>query len=76
MPPLSLTDESMSMLMRLSEPLPPVDRSKFLADVAHELKGCAEIGDGLVGRVGREVQARYFKPLDLSRGTGAGRHRK
>jgi hypothetical protein len=66
----------MSMLMRLSEPLAPVDRSKFLADVAHELKDTAEIGDGLVGRVGREVQARYFKPLDLSRGTGAGRHRK
>ena len=75
MPPLSLTDESMSMLMRLSEPLLPVDRSKFLADVAHELKDAAEIGDGLVGRVGREVQGRYFKPLDLSR-TGTGRHRK
>jgi len=34
-----------------------------------------ELGDGVVGRVCREVQVRYWKPPDLSRGTGTSRRR-
>jgi hypothetical protein len=48
--------------MRLSEPLPPADRSRFLADVAQELGRFDQVGDGLVSRVAREVQRGYFQP--------------
>jgi hypothetical protein len=37
----------------------------FFEDVATALAG-RELGDGLVGRICREVQARYLRPPDLS----------
>ena len=51
---LRLTDDQMTHVFRTVEPLHPTDRSAFLADVAAALNG-HEIGDGLVGRVGRGV---------------------
>ena len=47
--PLALSDESLAMLMRLSEPLPPDDRSKFLAEVAAYLSEFADVYDGYGG---------------------------
>ena len=49
---LRLTDDQMTHVFRAADPLHPTDRSAFLADVAAALNG-HEIGDGLVGRVGR-----------------------
>jgi hypothetical protein len=63
---IALNDESMSMLLQLAGPIHPAERSQFLRDVAEQLRGHAEIGDGLIGRVAREVQARYLKGLHVS----------
>jgi len=40
------------MLMRLSEPLTPADRSKY---VAQELGRFDQVGEELVSRIGREL---------------------
>jgi hypothetical protein len=75
MPPLALTDESLSTLMRLAEPLQPADRSRFLADVAAQLGRYQEVGEGLISRVARDCQKQYFRPLDLSRSAGSSKYR-
>jgi hypothetical protein len=55
----------LTAVFRAAEPLLPADRSLFLIDVAAALDG-QELGDGLVARVCRDVQRRYFDPPDLS----------
>jgi hypothetical protein len=64
--PLALTDESLSTLMRLAEPLQPIDRSAFLRDVAEQLGRHEVLGEGLVARVAAELQRRYLRPPNLS----------
>jgi hypothetical protein len=64
----------MSQVLRSAQPLAPADRSEFLRDVATALQG-REIGDGVIGRVCREIQARYRHPLDLSRGNDQSKYR-
>ena len=67
-PPLALSDESLSTLLRLAQPLAPADRSQFLLDVADELRSYPVLGDGLIARVASTVQRRYRCAPDLSRG--------
>jgi hypothetical protein len=67
MPPLALTDSQMTMLFEFARPLPPGDRDPFLQLVAHRLREYPTLGDGLVTRVGRETQAQFWVPPDLSR---------
>jgi len=74
MPPLALTDDQLSAVLRAAEPLPPCDRGAFLEDVARELAG-RELGDGIVARTCHEVQRRYWRAPDLARGSGAGKYR-
>jgi hypothetical protein len=62
---IALSDDALATLLRLAEPLHPTLRSPFLRDVAEALRGHAEIGDGLVARIGREVQARYLRPPSI-----------
>jgi hypothetical protein len=47
--PIALTDRQLDMVMAAAQPLPPADRSAFLAEVAALLQG-VEIGDGAVHR--------------------------
>ena len=54
----------MDTVIRLAEPLDQADRDTYLREVAAALDGRAEIGDGFVARVRREVQSRLFRPLD------------
>ena len=68
MPPLALTDDQLTRIMHSAAPLAPDDRANFLLDVARELQG-RELGDGVVGRVCREVQKRYWHAPDLGRAT-------
>ena len=68
MRPLALTDTQMTAVMAAAQPLPPADRSLFLQDVAAALDG-KELGDGVVARVCREIQRRYWRALDLSHDT-------
>jgi hypothetical protein len=48
--------------MRLAQPLCPEDRSSFLAEVAAELRASPVVGDGLVNRIGAELQRKYLRP--------------
>jgi hypothetical protein len=69
--PLALTDDQMTAIMAAAEPLPPGNRSLFLADVARALAGRDEIGDGTVGRIVREVQRRFLAPTVTPPGIGS-----
>jgi hypothetical protein len=72
---IALSDESMTTLIRLAEPLPPEDRSRFLVDVAAQLRQQPVLGDGIVTRVAADVQRRYLRPPDLSRAAGSSKYR-
>jgi hypothetical protein len=74
-PPLRLTDGQLDQVMRIAQPLHPRDRSKFLEDVALSLGVIPELGDGVVGRVCREVQSRYWRAPELARTGGSGKYR-
>jgi hypothetical protein len=70
--PIHLSDSQLEQILRAAAPLAPNDRSLFLADVAAALRKQA-LGDGVVFRVIREVQERYFRPPELSPG-GSGKY--
>ena len=53
--PISLSDEAMLFVMRITEPLHPHDRSAFLKTLAHRLRHEPELGDGVIFRVAKEV---------------------
>ena len=68
MPPLALTDEEMTVLRHLAEPIDQRQRTEFLAAVAAELEAGGQagaIGEGSVHRVARTVQRRFFDPPAL-----------
>jgi hypothetical protein len=75
MPPLKLSDDELDAIMTAAAPLHPSRRDAFLQAVAHELKGCAEIGPGSVHRAVASVQRQYWDAPDLSVGQ-AGRNSK
>jgi hypothetical protein len=63
--PLQLNDSEMSLLLSLSTPLDQQRRPQFLQEVAQAIEAkrqAGEIGDGLVHRIGRDLQRRYFDP--------------
>jgi hypothetical protein len=64
--PLALSDAAITTIMGYSRPLHVADRDAFVRDVAAVLATQAEIGDGVLSRVCRAMQARYLRPLDLS----------
>jgi hypothetical protein len=64
--PLALTDSEMQIVLSIGSPIDPSARSAYLEDVAKELNGLVEIGDGAIARIAREVQRRYWTPPDLS----------
>jgi hypothetical protein len=70
--PIHLSDTQLEQIMRAAAPLAPNDRSPFLADVAAALHGQA-LGDGVVFRVIREIQGRYFHPPECAQG-GVGKY--
>ena len=59
MPPLSLSDEELSLLRTLAEPVAYGRRREFLQEVAAELANCPQPGPGATHRVARDVQRRY-----------------
>jgi uncharacterized protein (DUF1778 family) len=70
--PLHLSDSQLEQILRAAAPLAPKDRSPFLVDVAAALHGKA-LGDGVVFRVTREIQERYFRPPEFAAG-GSGKY--
>jgi hypothetical protein len=65
--PLSLTTEEMDLLLSLAQPLDHRQRDQFLQEVAAEIEAASAqtgVGPGLgvLHRVGRVVQRRFFDP--------------
>jgi hypothetical protein len=76
MPPLQLTDDEMTVLRRLSEPLDQQRRTQFLQEVAAELEAkrqAGEIGEGAVHRVARTLQRKFFDPPEFPNAAGRAR---
>jgi hypothetical protein len=66
MPPLHFSDEEKDLLLALSAPIDQKQRAAFLAAVAAELEASGQAGGvGVVHRVGRVVQRRFFDPPEL-----------
>src|SRR5262249_37502664 len=65
-PPLAITDNQLTFIMQICEPLAPNDRSAFLLALAEALQHQREIGDGVLHRKARELFARFFRPPVLS----------
>jgi hypothetical protein len=66
--PLHLSDEEMDLLLTLAVPIDQRQRHQFLHEVAAELEAAAAqtgIGPGVVHRVARTVQRRFFDPPQL-----------
>jgi len=57
--PLALTDDQLTVIQRLAEPLVYADRAAYLHRVAELLRDCSAIGDGVVGRAARQAQAEF-----------------
>jgi hypothetical protein len=64
--PISLTDDQLTEVFRLASPLRPDQRAAFLEDVAAALSQAPHLEDGVVYRVCRESQRKFFDPPDFS----------
>lgn len=64
---LGLSDHELDAVMAAARPLRPKDRDPFLRDVAAELANQRERGPGVIYRVVRETQRKFFDPPNLSR---------
>ena len=66
--PLQLNDDEMNVLMSLAGPIDQQRRPQFLQEVAQELEAkrqAGEVGEGLVHRLARAIQRKYFDPPQL-----------
>jgi hypothetical protein len=72
---LKLTDSELDIVMTAAAPLDPISRRSFLEVMAVELARHETFGDGVVFRVAREAQRRFFSP-PLEAEAGHGRRRK
>jgi hypothetical protein len=67
-------DEELSLLLELSRPIEPAQRSAFLDAVAAAI-GEQASGPGLVHQVGRRVQRQFWTPPQISPNATAPVHR-
>jgi hypothetical protein len=56
---VSFSDSELDILLVLAQPLAPSQRGAFLQAVGEALAQCGERGDGVVHRLGVELQARF-----------------
>jgi hypothetical protein len=73
--PLALTDAQLDSVMAAAAPLRPADRDAFLILIASRLRDVGVIGDGVVARVAREVQASFWAPHADEIRVGSGKYR-
>ena len=62
--PIALSDAELDAILNLAQPLDPAMRDPFLRAVAIELARYqpAELGPGLINRVGRLLQKEFWSP--------------
>jgi hypothetical protein len=70
--PLALTDSEISHVMSAARVLSVADRDAFLRHVTTVLADLPVFGDGVVARVCREVQSRYWRAPELDERPHAG----
>jgi hypothetical protein len=68
--PLSLSTEELDLLLALAQPIEQRERERFLREVAQELEAASAQtgigpGPGVVHRMARTVQRRFFDPPQL-----------
>jgi hypothetical protein len=66
--PLQLNDDEMSVLLSLAGPIEQHRRPQFLQEVAAELEAkrkVGEVGEGLVHRLARSIQRKYWDLPEL-----------
>ena len=66
--PLALTTEEMDLLLSLAAPIDQRQRTQFLTEVTtviEEEAARTSVGPGLVHRVARTVQRRFYDPPQL-----------
>jgi hypothetical protein len=67
--PLSFSDDEITAIMRLAEPVPIENRAAFFEAIAAELAANgAEVGPGAIHRVARSLQRRFVEPPPISAG--------
>jgi hypothetical protein len=66
--PIRLTDSELDAVMAAARPIAVHRRDEFLQEVASELQRCGEIGPGVVFKICRETQRRFFDPPNLGSG--------
>jgi hypothetical protein len=59
--PIALSDEALSFIMRITEPLNPNDRSGFLRALANRLRHEPELAEGVIYRVARETLRDFWR---------------
>jgi hypothetical protein len=72
--PISVTDTQMDMILAAAAPLQVVDRGPFLEALAVMLRSEPAVGDGVVGRCCRQLQAEFMRgrwPSDVETGLRA-----
>jgi hypothetical protein len=62
---LALTDDQLTIVRRLAEPLQYVQRAGYLERVAQLLREHAEIGDGAVHRAAEQAQKEFRRSATL-----------
>jgi cytochrome bd-type quinol oxidase subunit 1 len=67
--------DRLDIVMAACAPLEPPDRSAFLVMLASRLRGVDVLGDGLIARTCREVQAQFWRAPDLARAAGTSKYR-
>jgi hypothetical protein len=66
--PIAVSDSQLDAIMRACQPLQPLERSAFLAAMAHRLRGCGDLGDGELHRIIREVIREVWRPPTINAG--------
>ena len=61
-----LNDRQVEILLAAARLLPSSDHAAFLEEATEALADCPELGDGVVYRVARQLQRKFFDPPDLS----------
>jgi hypothetical protein len=63
--PLRLDDSQITTIMTFARPLSSADRDAFVRAVAAVLESQPEVGPGIVGRVCRELQGKFWRPPEV-----------